>query len=72
MELTVLTEAKEVETQWPLPLLLSMCVEADRGRWLTVADGDDGADSRAGDAVSVATVAAVVCAHRLREVADDG
>ena len=61
MELTVLTEAKEVETQWPLPLLLSMCVEADRGRWLTVADGDDGGVDGDSGGDAVATAAAVVC-----------
>ena len=72
MEQTDVRVATVVAMLWPLSLLLFVCVEADRGRWLTVADGDDGADSRAGDAVSVATVAAVVCAHRLREMADGG
>ena len=69
MELMQVSVATVVETQWSLLLLLSVCAEADRGRWLTVADGDDGGDGRdgAGDGGdnAVATAAAVVCVFGL-------
>ena len=37
MELTEVSVVSVVKTLWPLPLLQSVCVEAERGRGLTVA-----------------------------------
>ena len=81
MELTDVTVVTVVETLCPLPLLLSACVEAERGRWLTVAGDGNGADGwyggdGVGDAVATAAAVGGVSVHaglpRRLTVADAG
>ena len=79
-ELMEVPELAVVETVWPLPLLLSLRVEADWGRWLTVGDGGDGADGAdgsvggdgGGDAAATAAAVVCVCGSRLRQVNHGG